>query len=137
MFAEILLGEGGQFGFHGEKMRAFDKGLQNNQINLLKGRTEKALYHARGGWWGPSPGTPWQRPSVPLSPAWVLPQGTSFLELGPAPEEESLFHLQMLDLRSVKTPCQQEHNATSPRQKKANIHGAQQVKRNVGFAEWG
>ena len=65
-------------------------------------------------------------PRADLSWSWDQHQGT-----------ETLFHLQMWDLRSVKALCQQEHNATGPRQKKANIHGALQVKRNAGFAGWG
>lgn len=138
MFAEILLGEGGAIRFSRRKNEGIWQRFAK-QPNQLFWREERRKHCTTPGVGGGARALahhgrdPLSRsaqhgscPRVHLSWSWDQHQGT-----------ESLFHLQMLDLRSVKTPCQQEHNATSPRQKKANIHRALQVKRNVGFAEWG
>lgn len=75
MFAEILLGDGGgQFGFHGEKMRAFDKGLQNNQINFFEGKKGESTVPRRGWVVGPEP---WHTMAETLCPAQP--------SMGPAP----------------------------------------------------
>lgn len=124
-----------QFCFHGEKMKAFDISLQNNQINLFWREEEKkhcTVPGVGGGAWAHHGRAPLSHiaqhgscPGAELSWSWEQDQGA-----------ETLFHLQIWDLRAVKSLCQRQHNA-STRQKKANTHGAPQVKRNVGFAGWG
>lgn len=86
----------------------------------MKGRKEKAPYHAWSTGWGLSPSTSWQNLSVQIFPGARI-----------SPKAETHIHLQIQRL------CQQDHNATSSRQEKVNMHGNLQVVRNVGFAGWG
>lgn len=77
----------------------------------MKGRKEKAPYHACSTGWGLRPRTsgPSQNMAEPLP--------RSFLEPGSAPRLRPCKY-------GIQGLCQQEHNATSPRQEKANIHGS-------------